>query len=286
MCEKINMGCKKLDDNIEKQLVQEYIDGCSIEAIMKKYGFASKKSIYDKIKKHYPSSYKEIIQTGRRNRKKYSLNVEIINSNFIGYFIGLMITDGYIVNNKVGISLCDEDCIKFIAEATNNDYHQYHYDDNKKIIYRIIFSDSLLAKQLERFGITERKSHIIPYLKLLPEENQYIPYVIRGIIDGDGCIYKTTENTVGFYICTMSYEFAKWIKDTLENKMFMADINISQQKSGIWIVGSSLQTNIFKLIAIVYDRPYGMSRKYNTLRKMFRDYNKNNQQNFIWNDVD
>jgi hypothetical protein len=29
-----------------------------------------------------------------------------------------------------------------------------------------------------------------------------------------------------------------------------------------------------------------MSRKYNTLRKMFRDYNKNNQQNFIWNDVD
>ena len=84
----------------------------------------------------------------------------------------------------------------------------------------------------------------------------------------------------------MSYEFAKWIKDTLENKMFMADINISQQKSGIWIVGSSLQTNIFKLMAIVYDRPYGMSRKYNTLRKMFRDYNKNNQQNFIWNDVD
>lgn len=286
MCENLVMGCKRLDNDTEKQLVQAYIDGCPIEIILKQYGFASKKSVYDKIKKYYPLCYKKIIKDRKDNNKKYRLKIETINSNFIAYFIGLMLTDGYVVGNRVGLQLCDEDCISFIADITGNNYHQYYYDNGKQPIYRIIFSDSILAKQLERFGITERKSHIIPYLHLQPEEEKFIPYIIRGIIDGDGCIYKTTNDTVGFYICTMSYEFAKWIKDILENRMFMSDINISQQKSGIWIVGSSLQTNIFKLMAIVYDRPYGMSRKYNTLRKMFRDYNRNNQQNYIWNDVD
>ena len=31
--------------------------------------------------------------------------------------------------------------------------------------------------------------------------------------------------------------------------------------------------NILKLIALVYNKPFGMNRKYNNLRKTFRDYN-------------
>ena len=30
---------------------------------------------------------------------------------------------------------------------------------------------------------------------------------------------------------------------------------------------------ILKLIALVYNKPFGMNRKYNNLRKTFRDYN-------------
>ena len=47
------MGYKKLSDEQEKQLVQEYISGIPVKELMTKYNFASKKSIIDKVKKHY-----------------------------------------------------------------------------------------------------------------------------------------------------------------------------------------------------------------------------------------
>lgn len=42
------------------------------------------------------------------------------------------------------------------------------------------------------------------------------------------------------------------------------------------LVETALQTNIYKLITLVYDKPFGMTRKYNKLRKTFRDYNSGN----------
>lgn len=34
-----------------------------------------------------------------------------------------------------------------------------------------------------------------------------------------------------------------------------------------------LAKDLLKLIALVYNKPFGMNRKYNNLRKTFRDYN-------------
>lgn len=53
----------------------------------------------------------------------------------------------------------------------------------------------------------------------------------------------------------------------------MNDIHKKQIESGIWKIESANQYNILKLIALVYNKPYGMNRKYNKLRKTFRDYN-------------
>ena len=56
------MGQKKLSKELELQLVEEYKQGASVNSLMAKYGFASKKSITDKVKKHYPDTYNEIIE--------------------------------------------------------------------------------------------------------------------------------------------------------------------------------------------------------------------------------
>ena len=53
----------------------------------------------------------------------------------------------------------------------------------------------------------------------------------------------------------------------------MIDIHKRQTESGIWRIETSNQYNILKLIALVYNKPFGMMRKYNKLRKTFRDYN-------------
>ena len=93
---------------------------------MTKYGFASKKSITDEVKKYYPNEYKSIIEKAKANRKIYSYEMQKIDSEFDAYFLGLLLTDGYIVREReAGIDLVDEDCIKFLSTTIGKDYHTY-----------------------------------------------------------------------------------------------------------------------------------------------------------------
>lgn len=267
------MGYKKLSNEQELQLVQEYIDGAPVKVLMERYGFATKKSIMDKVKKYYPDNYKELIENARNNRKGYNYKLEKIENEFDAYYLGLLLTDGYIVGEtKVGIDLIDEDCIQFLSKSIGKQYKSYS-QENHQTKYRLIISDKELVSNLKRLGVVKNKTYIIKAPQLLKEEEKFIPYILRGIIDGDGCVSPTSYGGAQFFIVTMSEEFANWIIDILENKLYMIDIHKRQTESGIWRIETSNQYNILKLIALVYNKPFGMIRKYNKLRKTFRDYN-------------
>lgn len=277
------MGYKKLSSEQELQLIEEYKSGISVVSLCKKYGFATKKSITDKIRKYYPEQYDAIIQEGRRNRKDYNFTLKIIDSEFDAYFIGLMLTDGYVSKkHDIGIDLIDEDCIKFLSDSIGKKYSTYtklySSEYNGKTItqkhpkYRLLLNDRELESDLVRFGIVPNKTKILSAPKLLPEEEKFIPYIIRGIIDGDGTVDPTTYNAPQFRIVTYTLDFAQWIKYALEEKMFMNDIHI-RYKNSLYEIGSAEKTNLLKLIALSYNKPFGMQRKYNVLRETFRDYN-------------
>lgn len=55
------MGYKKLSNEQEKQLVQEYLNGETTQVLMQKYCFKTHKSIFDKVKKFYPNDYAQKI---------------------------------------------------------------------------------------------------------------------------------------------------------------------------------------------------------------------------------
>lgn len=267
------MGYKKLSNEQELQLVQEYVDGAPVKVLMERYGFATKKSIMDKVKKHYPNNYKELIENAKNNRKGYNYKLEKIENEFDAYYLGLLLTDGYIVeNSKVGIDLIDEDCIQFLSKSIGKEYKSY-LQENHQTKHRLILNDKELVSNLKRLGVVPNKSYIIKAPQLLKEEEKFIPYILRGIIDGDGSVSPTSYGGAQFFIVTMSEEFANWIVDILENRLYMIDIHKRQTESGIWRIETSNQYNILKLIALVYNKPFGMMRKYNKLRKTFRDYN-------------
>ena len=268
------MGYKKLSKEQELQLVEEYRKGTPVIELMSKYGFKTKKSITDKIKKYYPNEYKLIVKEAQNNRRGYTYSLEKITSPFDAYLVGLLLTDGYVLSDRDGIALdmTDEDVINFIAETIGTSYKSYH-NDNHKIRYRVIITRPGITKEVERFGIIPNKSLLVPCPSLLEDEEQYIPYIIRGIIDGDGCVSKTSYGGAQFYIVTMSEQFTNWIVYILKNRFFMDDIHTRQNENGLWRIETSNQYNILKLIALVYNKPFGMNRKYNILRKTFRDYN-------------
>ena len=253
-------------DQIEQQMVEEYLQGASSKDLMVKYGYKTRKSVTDKVKKHLGADFD--FKKHLREKKDYCLDLSTINSPFIAYFIGLMITDGYIVDErKFGIDLVDEDCINFIAKSTGQIYSRYSgYQENQQIKYRIIFSDSGNIKQLERYGIIKNKTHLLKGFNWLPEEEKFIPYFIRGVIDGDGSIYSTTYGELKFNISASSFDFITWLEELLINKLYMFEVSKNQNaKTGVWSLDSALKRNIDILKLLSYDRPFGMARKFNKL---------------------
>ena len=69
------MGYKKLSKEQEKQLVEEYKQGTPVIELMNKYGYKTKKSIMDKVKKYYPENYEEIIKEAQNSRRGYVYSV-------------------------------------------------------------------------------------------------------------------------------------------------------------------------------------------------------------------
>lgn len=268
------MGYKLHTTEEEKQMVQEYIQGVPVQTLMVKYGYKTKKSITDKVKK-YESA--DVIAIAKKNRKNYKIEFNGVTDSFSAYFLGLMLTDGYIQDdNKFGIDLTDEDCIVFISKVTGKEYKAYDGVDHIKTRYRLIFSDNKIVEKLSSYGVTRNKSKILQGPQLTEEEYRYLPYIIRGIIDGDGCIYKTSYGAPAMYICSASYDFILWNKTMLEHRLFFKELSLTQSEAGLWRIDTANQQNILKLLTLVYDVPYGMQRKYNLLREMFRDYNKDN----------
>lgn len=241
---------------------------------MQKYGYKTKKSITDKVKKHYPDLYNQIIEEAHNNRRGFSYSIEKIKNSFDGYLIGLLLTDGYILSDRdgFGLDMTDEDVISFVAKGIGTTYKKYT-DEIHKPRYRVTVSIPGLKQQLKRFGVVSRKSLTLQPPLLLPDEKIYLPYIIRGIIDGDGCVSKTSYGGAQFYICTISEKFAKWLKYIFEEVFFMEDIHIKQNHLKMYRVETANQYNILKLIALIYNKPFGMNRKYNFLRRTFRDYN-------------
>lgn len=258
-------GVKINSEKTERQMVEEYISGVKSSVLMKKYGYKTKKSITDKVKKYKGKDFD--FSKMRQDRKSYSLNFEKIDSPFTAYFIGLMLTDGYVQDEThFGIDLADEDCIKFISQVTGRGYKTYEATGelSKKPRHRIIFSDRENVKELARYGIVPRKSLILKGFDFLPEEEQYIPYVVRGIIDGDGSIGKTAYGKPCVRVCSGSKEFIEWLLEILRNKMYMYNLETiyERDEDSLCSISTALERNIqiFKILS--YDRPFGMMRKY------------------------
>lgn len=133
-----------------------------------------------------------------------------------------------------------------------------------------------MVNNLQRYGVVKNKTFTSEGPQLLPEEEKFIPYIIRGIIDGDGTVSPTSYGAPQFFIYTASEKFADWLVYILENKMYMIDIHKNFQineYNGLWKIGSANHNNILKLITLSYDKPFGMERKYKEIRKTFNDYN-------------
>lgn len=148
-----------------------------------------------------------------RNNRKYLVNEFIVDnllSEDILYFIGFFVADGYHneKEKRLSISITSKD-IEILNHFNKLFYDGKHpikiYDykrknrNNKPVAVLDIFS-SKISKIFKNIGIRQKKSFTCGIPKLnIPDK--LFHHFVRGLFDGDGCIYKSKkQNSYTIYL--------------------------------------------------------------------------------------
>lgn len=210
------------------------------------------------------------------SHKVYSLNenyLEKIDNEEKAYWLGFIYADGYITENKLGISLakCDKEHLRKFLKCIKSDYKIKEY--KSKSVYgecdycRVLLNSNKLVDDLKEKGVINNKS-----LKLTFPNNEIIDmslysHFIRGYFDGDGSLVLS-KNSINFKICGTK-EFLEGLIDVFNT--FIYDYNYqkklfkrhSDDKNNYYIsYGGRIKT--FKVIDYLYnDCKIYLNRKYN-----------------------
>lgn len=223
----------------------------------------SLKETSEKFDVKYATLRQNLTKLGLRtpNRKisaqKCSFNehyFDVIDSHNKAYFIGLLLSDGYISKTpyswNMGIALQDSD--KYILEKLKEEIESSaqitHYKNSNKLV---LTGSEHLIDALKALEFSEDKSHSDYKVPNIPDE--YFNSFVRGYFDGDGCItIKATGYSVTSICCN--------------SKIFLDDLNEKLQQHGITDSRVRCETGSRKSpLYVLY-----ISKKEN--QKQFRDF--------------
>jgi len=155
--------------------------------------------------------------------KKHPVNSDFFKkwSPEMAYVLGFIAADGNICHSgrahTLHIASDDKDVIEKIKKVLNysGPIHQ-RIRPNTKISYSLRICDQILFSDLNRLGITERKS-----LTLSPTvKNKFITDFLRGFLDGDGTVYlRNTKypSRLGVVFYTASKPMIEFVHSALKN---------------------------------------------------------------------
>lgn len=250
----------------ERNMVELYREGFSSTEIAKLYGYKTANSILQKLEK-FNIKRRDCNELKTKNKSYASFSFKNIDSEEKAYFLGLLLTDGYVNLERgyIGIDLTDKDVIEFLAKYISIDYKEIPPRGKAKLTrYRISLYGRKLLEDTERLGMVYNKTYVTKGPMLTEVEIKFINYILRGIIDGDGWIRKDAKE---FFICSASADFIKWCEKSMIDIGFknIKTSFISNEYNGIYIIRTASKYNLEVLKQKIYNKPFGMMRKYDRL---------------------
>lgn len=256
-----------------KSMYELYASGLSTTDIAKIYGYKTGKSIGDKLKK---AGYK--LRTSRQSRnlkRKYNEHMlRVIDAPWKGYFLGLLLTDGWVTRGRdVCLGQVDKEVIEFLSTCTGQLFSvvpagkkigPQGKEVNCQESYRLNFSSSVLYNDVQRLGVVPNKTNHVPQIVLDIEEMIYLKDIIRGVIDGDGT-FGFPSNVPGTAYCRIvskSEHFlcqvATWLAILGFEKVKVKPLSHANEMHQIEICGKD---NMKLMKYSIYRRDYGMKKK-------------------------
>ena len=140
--------------------------------------------------------FRGFLRTHIQNPSKgHFIDESLINENLpmFWYLIGIITTDGHISSKGNTVSIFQKDAV-FLNKLKQ--YFKSEGSLNRKIggLYTLYLTSPKLKKFLITNGFDSDKRYNVPFLNC---PKQYLHYYLRGIFDGDGCIfYNYTSGTL------------------------------------------------------------------------------------------
>ncbi len=151
------------------------------------------------------------------------INISKIKPNEFWYIIGYFATDGHLSKDRRHVAITSKDLLhlykirfalglktKILSKSNGSRTGRY---------YDLAFSDVNFYRYLESIGFMTRKSW---RLGIVDIDVKYFRDFLRGVIDGDGCIYSWINNHNKYLqwalrISGVSKDFIEWIHNVTEN---------------------------------------------------------------------
>lgn len=185
---------KRTNLELENDICKDYLNGISNKELSIKYNLH--RCSIQRIIKRNAIIIKKQSETSRK-RHLVNFNGDIITNND-AYLLGLIYSDGNLYRNCIEISLNEKD--KQILEDVSRyvyDTIKLSYRKGKKFIknnkeyfskgqFRFNITSRNVADKLKLIGLCNNKSLKIRLPKI---KEEYYSHFIRGIFDGDGCIF-------------------------------------------------------------------------------------------------
>lgn len=184
----------------------------------------------DKIRKII---YQKINPTDNPRYSNKLLDESWINKNnpIFWYILGLISSDGHVdKNNNINIFQSNFEYLKMIQKVINHPGKLYK-KENSECYTLIINSEKLYKILTEKYNITYDKRYSVPFIN---PPKELINHYIRGLFDGDGCLYYRYISGLfegkRWQITTGSKNMAEGIKNCIKSELNI-DLNINLKKS-------------------------------------------------------
>ena len=247
----------------DSQIIKLYNDGYSMQHIGKILGL-SRASICYRLKVNNIERRKvKGIEHSQRNPtitlEFFKTKISYEKDNF-DYFLGILASDGNVINNVVRISGIADENTEFLE-------HWCNYLENKVTIHRrlrknkgsyyseVCFKNKDIVNLLSKeYGITPNKTFTVK----LP----YINWnVVRGVFDGDGSLVKDKRcNSWKFEIVTASADFANQLYEFYKSESLHPHI---YKEKNLYKINILQKQDIKQVFVKLYkDCSYYLKRKY------------------------
>lgn len=256
----IQARSNKTEDSIEKDIVAKYNEGLSSEQIAKELEL-DPTTICRILKRNNI----DLKGAGHFNRQ-YGINEDffnVINTEEKAYFLGFWYADGYVHSNRTCIRLClhkqDIDVLHKFKSLVFTGNYELNYAEEDQYVSLYVYSH-IMRDDLIKQGCGPRKTFNITMPNL--SEN-LMPHFLRGLFDGDGCIYFPYDGKRVVIKLTGYLSFMHEVKQFMEKYDIHGYSHNVKQKELVGEFVISKQQEVHKMLNYLYkDATIYLDRKY------------------------